>query len=171
MEVGAGLNFAIIAKFIPAALRLPLGPFSYQCCHCLSMLSSLASRAPLPTEVYCRQAPSSLASSSALHQALLCPCRTPESPAMVRTRGVHRYRPRVQFSTPERDGAGTSSAAAAHSLDQVAETPHALAPASMSKEAQASKTPPRQYHTRVGPRAPSSVHLRPCWRAPPSKRA
>ena len=100
---------------------------------------------------------------------------------MVRTCGAHRYRPRVQFSTLERDGAGTSRAVAAHFLAQVTETPPALAPAttmiqgpapaSISKEAQASKPPPRRYQTRVGPRPPSPVNPRPSRRAPPSKRA
>ena len=90
---------------------------------------------------------------------------------MVRTRGGHRYRPRVRFSTPERDGAGTSRAADAHSPDQVAKTPHALAPASILEEAQASEPPSRRYQTRVGPRAPSLVHPRLHRRAPPSKRA
>ena len=90
---------------------------------------------------------------------------------MVHTRGGHRYRPRVQFSTPERDGAGTSRAADAHSPDQVAETPPALAHAFISEEAQASEPPSRRYKTRVGPRAPSPVHRRPRKRAPPSKRA
>ena len=60
---------------------------------------------------------------------------------MVRTRGAHRYRPRVHFSTPERDGAGTSRVAAAHSPDQVIETPPALAPASILEEDQASEPP------------------------------
>ena len=40
------------------------------------------------------------------------------APAMVRTRGAHRYRPRVQFSTRERDGVGPSRASAAHSPNQ-----------------------------------------------------
>ena len=56
---------------------------------------------------------------------------------MICTRGGHRY------STPERDGAGTSKAADAHSHYQVAETPPALAPASISEEAQASEPPSR----------------------------
>ena len=100
---------------------------------------------------------------------------------MVRTHGAHCYRPRVQFSTPERDGAGTSKATAGHSPAQVTETPPALAPAtamiqgpapaSISKEAHASKPPSRRYQTRVGPRPPSPVHPRPHRRAPPSKRA
>ena len=89
---------------------------------------------------------------------------------MVRTRGAHRYKPRVQFSTPERDSVGTSRAAAAHSPDQVIETPPALAPASVSEEAQASEPPSKLYQTQVGPRALSSVHPRPRRRAPPSKR-
>ena len=77
---------------------------------------------------------------------------------MVRTRGAHRYMPKAQFSTPERDGAGTSKAAAAHSPDQVTETPPALAPTtamiqgpaptSISKEAPASKPP--SGDTRLG---------------------
>ena len=61
---------------------------------------------------------------------------------MVRTRGSHRYRPRVRFSAPERHGAGTSRAVDAHSLDQVVETPPALAPASISEEAQAPEAHP-----------------------------
>ena len=92
-------------------------------------------------------------------------------PAMVRTHGAHRYKPKVQFSTPEKDGVGTSRVAAAHSPDQVTETPPALAPASISEEARASEPPSRRYQTRVGPWAPSPVHPRPCRRAPPSKRA
>ena len=90
---------------------------------------------------------------------------------MVRTRGGHRYRPKVRFNTLERDGASTSRAADAHSPDQDAETPPTLALAAISEEAQASKPPSRRYQTRVGPRAPSLVHLRPHRRASPSKRA
>ena len=90
---------------------------------------------------------------------------------MVRTCGAHHYRPRVQLSTLERDGVGTSRAAAAHSPDQVTETPPALTPASVSKEAQAYEPSSRRYQTRVGPRTPSPVHPRPRQRAPPSKRA
>ena len=88
---------------------------------------------------------------------------------MVRTRGGHRYKPKVRFSTLERDGTGTSKTANAHSPDQAAETPPTLAPAAISKEAQASELPSRQYQTRVGSRAPSPVHPRPRRRAPPSK--
>ena len=90
---------------------------------------------------------------------------------MVCTRGGHRYRLRVRISTPERDDAGTSKAADAHSLKQVVQTPSALAPIAISEEAQASEPPSRRYQTRVGPWAPSPVHPRPCRRAPPSKRA
>ena len=46
---------------------------------------------------------------------------------MVRTRGAHRYKLRVKFSTPEREGAGTSRATTTHSPAQVIETPPALA--------------------------------------------
>ena len=90
---------------------------------------------------------------------------------MVRTRGGHRYRPRVQFSIPKRDGAGPSRTAAAHSLDQVIEIPPTLAPASISKEAQASEPLSKQYQTWVGPRPPSLEHPRPRRRTRPSKRA
>ena len=100
---------------------------------------------------------------------------------MVRTHGAHRYRPRVQFSTLERDGAGTSRAAAGHSPAQGTETPLALTPAiammqgpvpaTISEEAQASEPLSMRYQTRVGPRPPSPVHPRPRRRAPPSKRA
>ena len=90
---------------------------------------------------------------------------------MVRTSGGHRYRTRVRFSTPERDDVGTSRAADAHSPDQAAETPPTLSLAAIPEEAQASEPLPRRYQTRVGPRAPSPVHPRPCRRAPPYKQA
>ena len=90
---------------------------------------------------------------------------------MVRTRGAHLYRPRVQFSTLERDGTGTSRAAAAHSPNQGTETPPALAPTSVLEKAHASKPPSRRYQNRVGPRAPSPEHPRPRRRALSSKRA
>ena len=88
---------------------------------------------------------------------------------MVRTRGGHRYRPSVQFSTPERDGAGTSRAAEAHSLDQAVESPPTLALAAIPEEPQSSEPPSRRYYTRVGPRTPSPVNPRQRRRAPPSK--
>ena len=90
---------------------------------------------------------------------------------MVRTRGGHRYRPRVRFSTPERGDAGTSRAADAHSPDLSAETQPALVPAAMPEEPQASEPPSRRYQTRVGPQAPFPEHQRPRRRAQTSKRA
>ena len=90
---------------------------------------------------------------------------------MVRTRGGHRYRPRVRFSTPERDDGDASRAADAHSPDLPAETQPALVPAAIPEEPQASEPPSRRYQTRVGPRAPSPVPQRRRRRAPPSKRA
>ena len=88
---------------------------------------------------------------------------------MIRTHGGHRYRPRVRFSTPERDDAGTSRDVDAHSLDLPTETQPALAPVAVPEEAQASEPPSRRYQTRVGPRASSPKHHRPRWRALPSK--
>ena len=91
---------------------------------------------------------------------------------MVLTRGGHRYRPKVRFSTPERDDAGISKAVEAHSPDQDARTPPTLSPAAaISEEVQVFEPPSRRYQTRVGPRAPSLVHPRQRRRAPPSKRA
>ena len=62
---------------------------------------------------------------------------------MVRTRGGHRYRPRVRFSTPERGDVGTSWAADAHSPDLPAETQPTLAPAAIPEEPRASEPPSR----------------------------
>ena len=52
--------------------------------------------------------------------------RTLEHPAIVRTRGGHRFRPRVQTRAPARDGRGTSKAAADLFPTQGAEAPPAL---------------------------------------------
>ena len=76
---------------------------------------------------------------------------------MVRTRGGHCYRPRVRFSAPEMEDAGTSRAADAHSQDLFVDAQPALAPAAIAEEPQASEPPSRRYQTRVGPRAPSPV--------------
>ena len=86
---------------------------------------------------------------------------------MVRTRGGHGYRPRVRFSTPEMEDAGTFRAADAHSSDLPADTQPALAPAAIPEEPQAF----RRYQTRMGPRAPSPVPQRRRRRARPSKQA
>ena len=98
---------------------------------------------------------------------------------MLRTRGAHHYMVRVQYSTPEREGTGTSRATAAHFPAQVTETPPAFAPATaimqgpasvyISEEAQAFEPPSKRYQTRVGPRPPPPMHPRPPQRAPPSK--
>ena len=79
---------------------------------------------------------------------------------MVRTRGGLRYRPRVRFSTLEREDAGTSRAADIHSPDLPAETQPAFAPAAIPEEPQAFEPPSRRYQTRVGRQAPSPVHQR-----------
>ena len=100
---------------------------------------------------------------------------------MVRTRGGHRFRPRVQTRTPARDDTGTSRAAADYFPAQGVEAPPALSPtiammqslasADILEEPQGAEPPSRRYNTRVGPRPPSPVHPRPPRRAPPSKRA
>ena len=75
---------------------------------------------------------------------------------MVRTRGWSRLRPRVRFSSPERE----------------APTP-VLAPAPSPVPEAVPKEPQgfRRYQTRMGPRAPSPVPQRRVRRARPFKRA
>ena len=88
---------------------------------------------------------------------------------MVRTRGGSRVRPRVRFSTPERE-------AAASVLAPVPE-PEVVAPVPAPEPSPVPEAVPdeplgfRRYQTRVGPRAPSPVPQRRARRARPSKRA
>ena len=79
---------------------------------------------------------------------------------MVRTRGRSRVRPRVRFSTPEREAATPAPASTPAPVpspvpDAVPEEPLGF----------------RRYQTRMGPRAPSPVPRRKARRARPSKRA
>ena len=79
---------------------------------------------------------------------------------MVRTRGVSHLRPRVRFSTPEREEQALVPAPVPAPVpspfpEAVPEEPHGF----------------RRYHTRMGPRAPSPVPQRRSRRARPSKRA
>ena len=71
---------------------------------------------------------------------------------MVRTRGGSRLRPRVRFSTPEREA---PAPAPSPIPEAVPEEPQGF----------------RRYQTRMGPRAPSPVPQRRVRRARPSKRA
>ena len=79
---------------------------------------------------------------------------------MVRTRGGSRLRPRVRFSTPEREEQAPVPAS------DPAPVP-APVPEAVLEEPQGF----RRYQTRMGPRAPSPVPHRRSWRARPSKRA
>ena len=75
---------------------------------------------------------------------------------MVRTRDGYRLRPRVRFSTPEREVAAPVPAHAPSPVPEaVPEEPLGF----------------RRYQTRMGPRAPSPVPRRRVRRARPSKRA
>ena len=75
---------------------------------------------------------------------------------MVRTRGGSRLRPRVRFSTPERE----------------APTPvPAPVPSPVSEAVPEEPQGFRRYQTRMGPRPLSPVPRRRVWRARPSKRA
>ena len=78
--------------------------------------------------------------------------------SMVRTRGGSRLRPRVRFSTPERE---TSAPAPAPVLAPVPSP----VPEAVPEEPQGF----RRYQTRMGPRAPSPVPRRRVRRARPSK--
>ena len=53
---------------------------------------------------------------------------------MVHTRGGHRYRTRVRFSTPERDDVDASRAIDVHSPNLLVEAQPALAPAAIPEE-------------------------------------
>ena len=75
---------------------------------------------------------------------------------MVRTRGGSRVRPRVRFSTPERE--------------VVAPVP-APEPSPVPEAVPDEPLGFRRYQTRMGPRAPSPVPQRRARRARPSKRA
>ena len=75
---------------------------------------------------------------------------------MVRTRGGSCLRPRVRFSTPEREAPAPVPAPVP-----------SLVPEAVSEEPQGF----RRYQTRMGPRAPSPVPQRRVRRARPSKRA
>ena len=75
---------------------------------------------------------------------------------MVRTRGGSRVRPRVRFSTPEREA--------------TAPVP-ALVPSPVPETVPDEPLGFRRYQTRMGPRAPSLVPQRRVRRARPSKRA
>ena len=77
---------------------------------------------------------------------------------MVRTRGGSRLRPRVRFSTPEREAptpAPVPTPVPSSIPEAVLEEPQGF----------------RRYQTRMGPRAPSPVLQRRVRRARPSKRA
>ena len=106
---------------------------------------------------------------------------------MVRTRGGSRVRPRVRFSTPEREAAAPVPEPEVAVPAPVPE-PEVAVPAPVSEpEATAPVPAPepspvpgavpdeplgfRRYQTRVGPRAPSPVPQRRVRRARPSKRA
>ena len=71
---------------------------------------------------------------------------------MVRTRGGSRLRPRVRFSSPEREAPAPAPSPVP---EAVPEEPQGF----------------RRYQTRMGPRAPSPVPQRRVRRARPSKRA
>ena len=79
---------------------------------------------------------------------------------MVRTRGGSRLRPRVRFSTPEREEQALVPAPVP------APVPSPV-PEAVPEEPQGF----RRYHTRMGPRAQSPVPQRRSRRARPSKRA
>ena len=100
------------------------------------------------------QCPGFIFVSRALPQCLF------QTIVMVRTRGGSHLRPRVRFSTPERE---EQAPVPAPILDPVP----APVPEAVLEEPQGF----RRYQTRMGPRAPSLVPQRRSRRARPSKRA
>ena len=113
-------------------------------------MSALGTAAPLPWVSISQLSP-------ALPQ---CPFQTT---AMVRTRGGSRLRPRVRFSTPEREEQASVPAVPAPDLAPVP----ASVPEAVTEEPQGF----RRYQTRMGPRAPLPVPQRRSRIARPSKRA
>ena len=83
---------------------------------------------------------------------------------MVRTRGGSRVRPRVRFSTPEREAAAPVPAPvpAPEPVPEPSPFPEAVPDKPLGF---------RRYQTQMGPRAPSPVPQRRARRARPSKRA
>ena len=99
---------------------------------------------------------------------------------MVRTRGGSRVRPRVRFSTPEREAAAPVPAPVPEPeivVPAPVSEPEATAPVPAPEPSPVPGAVPdeplgfRRYQTRVGPRAPSPVPQRRVRRARPSKRA
>ena len=99
---------------------------------------------------HCRQCPGSVLISGALPQYPF------QTPAMVHTRGGSRLRPRVRFSTPEREEQAPIQPPVPEPVPEaVPEKPQGF----------------RRYQTWMGPRVPSLVPQRRSRRARPSKRA
>ena len=99
---------------------------------------------------------------------------------MVRTRGGSRVRPRVRFSTPEREAAAPVPALEPVPAPVPAPEPVPApvpAPEPVPEPSPVPEAVPdeplgfRRYQTRMGPRAPSPVPQRRARRARPSKRA
>ena len=81
---------------------------------------------------------------------------------MVRTRGGSRLRPRVRFSTPEREASASAPAPTPTPAPVPSPIPEAVPDEPLGF---------RHYQTRMGPRAPSLVSRRRVRRARTSKRA
>ena len=81
---------------------------------------------------------------------------------MVRTRGGSRLRPRVRFSTPDREASASAPAPTPTPTPVSSPVPEAVPDEPLGF---------RSYQTRMGPRAPSPVTRRRVRRARPSKRA
>ena len=107
---------------------------------------------------HCRSRPLSPSPALLEPHASAVSCYRPSLPrasasAMVRTRGCHRYRPRVQTHASTGNGPGTSKAVAGYSPAQDSEAPPALtleavvmqspAPAAIPEEPQGSEPPSR----------------------------
>ena len=127
-----------------------------QCPPIAVYLSALVScpRGPVQCSYHILQCPGSISVSPTLPR-----CSLPTT-VMVCTRGGSRLRPRVRFSTPEREEQAPVPA------PDPAPVPVPV-PEAVPEEPQGF----RRYQTRMGPRAPSPVTQRRSRRARPSKRA
>ena len=126
------------------------GHFSYSQCPWFSLLASDWHSCLQRVSVQRYRASAALSVSRALFQYFIM------ISDMVRTRGGSRLRPRVRFSTPEREAPAPVPA---------------LAPSPVPEAVPEEPLGFRRYQTRMGPRAQSPVPRRRVRRARPSKRA
>ena len=153
----------------------PVLPCRAQCCPLPVSSCPEPTAEPWPNAPLRTQSTATASHQPYIYLSPALPLQLDWTTTMVRTRGGHRYRPRVRFSIPEIDDVGTSRAADAHSLDQATETPPTLPPAATSEEVQALEPHPGDIRpgwdlgpllqsletTQEGPALQASPNIRP----------